>query len=157
MRLPGWLIVEHTRLKRGVIAGLAGGVAFAAFMKADMAITGERVDDFQLLAGYGPFRDHWAIPGAIIHMTNSAALGATYSTVEPSLPGPGWLRGLLFALIENTLLYPFVALLDRIHPAIRSGDLPRYSRPWSFTAETLRHVAYGLVLGYVFERILRRS
>ncbi|MDQ4045583.1 MAG: hypothetical protein M3173_09075, partial [Chloroflexota bacterium] len=151
MRLPDRLVVERPRLKRGAIAGLAGGAAFAAFMKADMAITGERVDDFQLLAGYGPFRDNWTVPGTTVHMTNSVILGAAYSTVEPLLPGPGWCRGLIFALIENTLLYPFVALLDLIHPAIRSGDLPRYSRPWPFTAETLRHVAYGLVLGYVFD------
>ena len=156
-RLTKWLTIESERLRSGAASGLAGGAAFAAVMQVDMAISGKRVDDFQLLAGFGPFRDNWKIPGAIIHTSNSALLGAAYSTVEPLLFGPGWLRGLVFAIVENTLLYPFVALLDRIHPAIRAGDLPRYGQPWSFAAETLRHVAYGLVLGYVFERLRRKS
>ena len=156
-RLTKRLTIDPARLQRGAVSGLAAGAAFATVMQADMAISGKRVDDFQLLAGFGPFRNNWKVPGAIVHTFNSVLLGAAYSTVEPLLAGPGWRRGLVFAIVENTLLYPFVALLDRIHPAIRAGDLLRYGQPWSFAAETLRHVAYGLVLGYLFERQRRKS
>jgi hypothetical protein len=145
--------ISLKRVVKGAGAGLAAGVAFAAVMKADMALSGRRVDDFQLLAGFGPTRDHWPVAGAIVHGVNSVALGSIYSLISDRLPGAGWQRGLTFAMVENTLLWPVLLVLDRVHPAIQSGELPTYNRPWPFLVENLRHAAYGLVLGALFERL----
>jgi hypothetical protein len=153
----GLLNREPRRLAAGAIAGLAAAAAFAGWMKADMRITGDRVDDFQLLGGIGPGSEHWQAKGAAIHFINGAVLGAAYTTVEERLTGPGWLRGVSFALIENTVLWPLILLLDRVHPAIRSGELPTYNRIWPFIAENLRHIIYGAVLGYLFDRLKRRN
>jgi hypothetical protein len=145
------------RMLAGMISGCAGGVAFAVTMLLDMSISRKRVNDFQMLAGFGPAAHLWKFTGPLIHMFNSATLGTVYAVSEPHLRGPGWLRGATFALIENTLLWPLVMLIDRIHPAIRSGELPSFNRPWPFVAENLRHLAYGLVLGTIFDRIVRRT
>jgi hypothetical protein len=144
------------RIVAGMLAGLAGGAAFAAVMELDMALSRRRVDDFQLLAGFGPTRDKWRIVGPLIHATNSVSLGGLYGVVAQLIPGTGWRKGLTFALAENTLLWPIIIVLDRVHPAIRSGELPVYNRPWPFLVENLRHAAFGIVLGTVYERLTQR-
>lgn len=145
----------RARIWTGVRSGLAGGAAFAIVMKADIALSGQRIDDFQLLAGFGPLRHRWRVVGPIVHGINSMAVGAVYALVRERLWGPGWLRGLTFAMVENTVLWPVIILLDRIHPAIRAGDLPAFNRRWPFIAENLRHAAYGIVLGVTDERLRR--
>lgn len=145
------------RLRDGALAGLAGGAAFAAVMHADLALTGNGVDDFRLLGQFGPWAARWRVTGPLAHAANSALLGACYAALEPRLPGPGWLRGLLFAVGENTASWPLVLLIDRRHPAVARGDLAPYNRPAAFGWETLRHAAYGLVLGAIFARIIRAS
>ena len=139
-----------------MLAGLAGGASFAAVMKLDMALSGRHVDDFQLLAGFGPTRNRWHVVGPIIHAINSISLGGIYAVVVELLPGSGWRKGLTFALTENTLLWPVIIVLDRVHPAIRAGQLPAYNRPWPFFVENLRHAAFGIVLGTVYERLTQR-
>ncbi len=143
------------RLRRGAVAGLVGGAAFSAVMAVDQKITACPADDYQLLAGFGPFARWWPVVGRIAHAANSIVVGATYALVEDRLRGPGWLRGLAFAMAENALLWPVLIVLDRVHPAIRSGALPRYNQPVPAALEVGRHVAFGVVLGAVFERSAR--
>jgi hypothetical protein len=145
------------RIVNGALAGMAGGTVFAIVMKLDMALSGRRVDDFQLLAGFGPLRDKWPVVGAVIHAFNSITVGALYGIVSSHLPGSGWRKGLGFALAENTILWPVLTVLDRVHPAIKAGELPVYNRPWPFFVENLRHAAFGIVLGALYERLMRRS
>ncbi len=148
--------IDRSNLIAGAMGGLAGGAAFAAAMKLDIKLSGEPVDDFQLLAGFGPTRDHWQIAGPIVHAVNSVAVGTVYSMVNERLPGPGWMRGLTFAMIENTVLWPVIIVLDQVHPAIKSGELPTFNRPWPFIAENIRHAAFGIVLGAIHERTSNR-
>ena len=50
------------------------------------------------------------------------------------------------ALIENTVLWPGVALTDRLHPA--RDELPTLSGNASaFAQATWRHLLFGIVLG----------
>jgi hypothetical protein len=125
-------------------------------MQADMALSGRKFNDLQLLADWGPTQAHWKTAGIAIHSVNSAVVGATYAAVEDRLRGPHWLRGATFAFAENCALYPVLLILDRVHPAIVEGRLPEFSHPTPFAMETLRHLAYGLTLGFLFPRILRR-
>ncbi len=148
--------LNRRRIIAGMLAGLAGGAAFAAVMKLDMALSGRRVDDFRLLADFGPTRNRWNVVGPIVHAVNSVTLGGVYAVVADRIPGSGWQKGLTFALMENTLLWPIIVFLDRVHPAIRSGELPLYNRPWPFLVENLRHAAYGIMLGTVYGRLQQR-
>ena len=138
-----------------ILSGLAAGAAFVAVLEADLRLTGRNVDDLTLL-GRPLVRDRrWArTAGAAIHAANSVALAALYARLADRLLGPPWLRGVVFAIVENGLLYPLTAFEDR-HPAIRDGQLDRYWTWPAFLQSIPRHVAYGAVLGAVYGRLRR--
>ena len=130
-----------------VVAGLAAGAAFALVLEADLRLTGNNADDFVILGR--PFvkqREHAHRLGAVIHAFNSIALAALYARVHNRLPGPPWLKGVLFANIENALLYP-ITVFEDLHPAIQDGQVDRYFTWPSFWQSVPRHIAYGAVLG----------
>lgn len=136
-----------------VVAGLAAGAAFALVLEVDLRLTGNKADDFVILGR--PFvkqREHARTLGAIIHAFNSIALAALYARVQNRLPGPPWLKGVLFANIENTLLYP-ITVFEDLHPAIQDGQVDRYFTWPSFWQSVPRHIAYGAVLGVLMGRV----
>ncbi len=135
------------------MAGLAGGAAFAVTLEADLRITGNNVDDLILLGR--PFvrnRKHARIAGATIHVINSVGLACLYAKLEQHLPGPPWLKGTLFANVENVMLYPAL-MLEEFHPAIQDGQVDSYFTWPSFWQSVPRHVAYGLVVGVIYARL----
>ncbi len=55
---------------------------------------------------------------------------------------------MLAAEAENALLWPLVAVLDRLHPDVRSGAWPPLARnPHAAAQEVLGHAVFGAVLG----------
>ncbi|HEY8598515.1 MAG TPA: DUF6789 family protein [Thermomicrobiales bacterium] len=139
--------------RRAAVAGAAGAGAYLAEMAVDLPLLDCPTDDLLLLGGLVT-RDRriWPLLGGVLHFTNGMALAQVYALVEHRLPGPPWARGVLFTLIENTLLWAIVPLFDRYHPAIREGKLPKMNRPVPFLQQVLRHIAYGAVLGAVYGR-----
>lgn len=139
------------------LSGLAAGAAFAAVLEADLRLTGRNVDDLIFL-GRPLVRnpEHARLAGAAIHTVNSIALAALYARFADRLPGPPWLRGVLFANVENTLLYPLTAI-EAFHPAIRDGQLDHYFTWPAFVQSIPRHVAYGAVLGALYARLRASS
>ena len=129
----------------------------AAFQELDMRLFRYAADDFVLLGGvFGGDRSRSRRIGAAIHVVNSAAVGTVYALTAANvstLPGP--VKGVIFAMIENTLLYP-VLLAENRHPLIRSGDLVSYRTKTAFVQEALRHVIYGVVTGAMYERLIQR-
>ncbi|HMM43810.1 MAG TPA: hypothetical protein PKA95_18095 [Thermomicrobiales bacterium] len=148
---------HRSRLRRGVVAGLAGGAAFALVMSIDQRLSDCPADDYRMLADFGPFARWWPLIGRLVHAANSVAVGITYGAIEDRLRGPGWLRGLAFAMAENAILWPIIILIDRVHPAVKSGAAPRYNQPAPAALEVVRHAAYGIVLGTVYERLRSRT
>jgi hypothetical protein len=139
--------------KAVMISGLAAGAAFVAVLEADLRLTGRNVDDLMILGR--PFAEEptkaRAIGGAI-HAFNSLALTTLYATLEPRLPGPAWLKGVVFANVENVILYP-ITVFEGIHPAIRLGEVDRYFTWPAFWQSVPRHVAFGAVLGVLYDRL----
>ena len=139
--------------KAVVVSGLVAGAAFAAVLEADLRLTGRNVDDLIVLGR--PFVDepkNARAVGVAIHMLNSLALASLYATLEPRIPGPPWLKGVVFANVENLLLYP-VTVFEDIHPAIRDGQVDRYFNWPAFWQSVPRHIAYGAVLGALYARL----
>jgi hypothetical protein len=140
-------------LKAITVAGLAAGAAFLVVLEADLEVTGRNVDDLVILGR--PFvkdpGDARALGGGI-HAANSIALAAVYAAVVDRIPGPPWLRGIIFANVENLLLYP-ITLLEDLHPAIRDGQVDRYFTWPAFWQSVPRHIAYGAVLGILYDRL----
>jgi hypothetical protein len=142
----------------GSLAGIAASLAYAVEQEADLRAFRYNADDLLLLgrlATSDRARARWA--GLGIHLLNGAAAGAVYATaVRDLVPGPGWLRGTTFATAENLALYPFLALLENHHPAIRSGELAPYRNGTAFLQSIPRHIAFGAVLGTLTDVLLDR-
>ncbi len=143
-------------LRAAALAGLAAGAAFVAVLEADLRLTGRNVDDLVFL-GRPLVRDPRLArrAGLAIHAANSVALAALYARLAHGrLAGPPWWRGVLFANVENGLLYP-LTVFDRLHPAVQDGQLDRYWSWPAFVQSVPRHVAYGAVVGALYERLRR--
>jgi hypothetical protein len=139
--------------KAVVISGLAAGAAFVAVLEVDLRLTGRNVDDLLILGR--PLAEEPATARAVggaIHAINSLALATFYATLEPRLPGPAWLKGVVFASVENVILYP-ITLFEDIHPAIRLGEVDRYFTWPAFWQSVPRHIAFGAVLGVLYDRL----
>jgi hypothetical protein len=132
-------------------AGAAGALAYLAEMAVDLPLLDCPTNDLMLLGR--PFtanRRVWPLLGAALHVGNGIALAQVYGLFGRRLPGLPWLRGILFTLLENALLWGLVPVFDRVHPAIRAGELPRMNRPIPLLQQILRHIAYGAALGVVY-------
>jgi hypothetical protein len=144
-------IPSHINISSAVLAGAAASAVYAGEMYLDIALTGNPLDDLQLLEG--ALRGRKArvpILGMLVHLLNGGALGIVYSIVKPLLPGPNWLKGTLFGLLFVLGVWPLTPLLDRIHPLIRRGELPRFNTPVAFGQNIARHLIFGLVLGLLY-------
>lgn len=145
------------RSAAGIVAGLVAGVAFLVAMALDMALVRNKANDLRLLAGMVPGGGRiWPLLGTAMHMVNGALLGAVYAHVEDQFPGPGWMKGTVFGLVENMFLWPVITLLDRIHPEIERGTLEPFNRRVPFMQEIFRHIVYGAVLGWVYEQLRKK-
>lgn len=131
-----------------MVAGTLAALAYVGAMKIDIALTRYPSSDLQVIEGLArghPSRFPWI--GLLGHLANGAGLGVIYAFVERWLPGPAWLRGLLFSEGFLLLVWPTTPLLDRFHPLIRRGHLPPFARRVAFVQNLSRHLVFGLVLG----------
>jgi len=141
-------------LRRAVVAGLAGSAAYLAEQYVDLKLLRYPGDDLKLLGMIATRRaPYWQLAGLANHFANGTALAVVYALLlRNRLPGSPVVRGLLMGQLENALLWPSVPLvIDRYHPAIKAGALPRLNTPVYAAQAVLRHVAYGAVLGWVYD------
>ncbi len=153
---PGrwWRLGPHNR-RAAVAAGVVASLAYAATMEVDRRVTKSRVDDLVLVGRpFVPDKPGLARPvGFLVHLANGIALALTYAAIaHERLPGPAWIRGLIFLNLENLALYPIMRFSGH-HPAVKDGQLDNYWT-WSAFAESLPpHTIYGLVIGPLYERL----
>ena len=132
-------------------AALIAGLAFVAEEMIDERLLQPVYSDMKLL-GYAVTRKspQWWIAALIMHEFNSLLFALVYSRIiGPYLPGKGWRRGLLMAMIEGNGLWPFVYVMNGIHPGIKSGAMPPIGGWRDILAGELRHIAFGVVLGWL--------
>jgi hypothetical protein len=147
---------EEERLNVGAatLAGVAAGLLYAGTMYAEIRLSGRKLNDLVLLGR--PFTgnpENAALAGLPIHLLNSTGLALLYAAYgRRRLSGPPAVRGTIFTLIENVVLYPF-AYFEDIHPAIKDGQVDRYWSLKSHLWTVPRHVVYGLTLGPLYERL----
>jgi hypothetical protein len=145
--------VEKIDARAAAVSGLVAGAAFALTLEADLRLTGRNVDDL-LILGWPVVQDRVNARrvGLALHLVNSVVLAELYAAVHHVIPGPTWLRGVVFASVENVALYP-VTLLEDHHPAIRTGQVDRYFTWPAFWQSVPRHIVYGAVLGTLYEKL----
>lgn len=146
-------LIKKVDFRAAAAAGLAAGTIYIATQEVDNRITGQNNDDLKLLGRLvvdNP--DLSKVVGLGPHYVNSVILASLYAAVgHDHLPGPPWFRGALFAVVENSVLYP-LALLEDYHPGIRRGEIDRYLTLKAFLQSIPRHITFGAVLGEVYER-----
>lgn len=148
------LPVQDFNPMRAAIAGTLASVVYACEMYLDIAVTGSRFDDVQLIeSAIRKQASRVPVAGMAIHLLNGAALGEVYAVVaERLLPGPGWVKGLVFGELFLLAAWPMVPLVDRYHPLIKEGKMPRLTQRITFAQNVARHTAFGLALGLLYSR-----
>lgn len=151
---------SHTWIRNeglaGLLAGAAGGAAYAATMAADLRLLQYNANDYLLLGGALGLRPQAASRvGKGIHAVNSVALGMLFERfVYRRLPYSPAVNGAIFATIENAVLYPLL-IVEHLHPLIRNGELPSYWNGTAFAQAVARHLAYGACAGWTLDRMLK--
>jgi hypothetical protein len=125
----------------------AGALAAAGWQACDPLL--ERVfatpyADAKLI---GPFitrgRFEW-----LANLATHATAGAVFGFAFERLGGRGVRNGVVAALVENTVLWPGLAIFDRIHPKRRDGTWgPLVSSPRVFASASAGHAIFGALLG----------
>ena len=135
------------RVGRTLRAALAGAVAAGCWAAVEPQLSrmvGGYHRQARLIGGVLAPDGSWWEVGMAVHLANGAAFGVAFDR----LGGSGVARGVLAAEAENALLWPLVAVLDRIHPDVRSGAWPPLLRnPHAAAQEVLGHAVFGAVLG----------
>ena len=139
--------------RRALVAGMAAGTAFLAATLADSRLSSYPYNDLKLVGQMFTTRSPWwQALGLAGHYGLSVVVALAYARwAYRQLPGPGWLRGFIFLQMENLALYPLAAISDRFHAGMRAGQLPPLLAWKSFWGQFWRHVAFGLVLGALYE------
>lgn len=145
------------RIASGAVAGMAGIAAWLAVQEVDRRLLKHDTNDLILIGRPLTAKRSLVEPvGLGVHLMNGAIVGGVYSrTAHDRLPGPPAVRGMTFLVAENVVLYP-LALLEDHHPGIIEGSLARYWNWTAFFQQTIRHIAFGVVLGTLTGRWLRR-
>ena len=100
--------------------------------------------DVRMLGGLLTRGSRWRAVGLGAHLVNGALFGAAFARAG----GRGRRQGLAAAQAENLLLWPAMAVVDRLHPDRRSGTWPPLlTNARVFAYEVSMHALFGVVLG----------
>src|SRR5579875_438649 len=136
---------------KAATTGLIATIIYSIVMENDKFLIGNRFSDVRfidgILEGKKQTRTGMILAWAI-HLLNGIALAEIYAAVvKRFLPGPAWLRGMLFGEIFVAAVWGLTPLADKHHPLIKDGEMPQLANWRSFWQNSLRHLAFGLTLG----------
>jgi hypothetical protein len=134
---------------RGALAGALAAAAWRACDPALKRIFGTPYADAELI---GPLLTRGPLEPVACIATHMAA-GAAFGAVFERAGGRGARQGLAAAVTENVLLWPGLAVFDRIHPYVRDGSWPRLAtNPRVFAQALTGHAVFGVLLGLGLRR-----
>ena len=130
-------------LRRGAVAGLTAAAVWAASEPLVRRVFRTEYSDVRLL-GAPLSRRHWRAAGTAVHLANGAVAGVLFARLGLR----GWGAGVVAAELENAVLWPGMAVVDRLHPDRRDGRWPPLLRHRRiFAQEAVVHAIFGAVLG----------
>jgi len=134
---------------RGAVAGVIAAAAWAASEPVLKRVFGTPYSDLRLLGRFATRGRAWPAAGLAIHLANGAAFGAAFEKAGfRSVKA-----GVAAAEIENVVLWPTMAVVDRIHPDRRNGVWPPLlTNPRIAAQEVAGHAIFGAVLGALTRR-----
>jgi hypothetical protein len=129
---------------RGALAGAAAAVAWWGCDPLLKRTFGTPYADAELVGPFitrGPFQP-------LVNIAAHAGAGAAFGHLFERFGGRGMRQGITAALVENTVLWPGMVVIDRIHPARRDGTWPPlFANPRVFAQSTAGHALFGAALG----------
>jgi hypothetical protein len=129
---------------RGALAGAAAAAVWHACDPLLKRTFGTPYADAELV---GPFLTRGPLQ-PLVNVAAHTAAGAGFGHLFERLGGRGVRQGMAAAVAENTLLWPGMVVLDRIHPSRRDGTWPRlFPNARVFAQSTAGHALFGAVLG----------
>ncbi|GCE14325.1 DUF6789 family protein [Tengunoibacter tsumagoiensis] len=134
-------------------AGLLATIAYSIAMEGDKFLIGNRFSDVRFIQGLIGARGgrRTLTLSWVLHLLNGVLLGELYAAlVKRFLPGPDWLKGVIFGEVFIIGAWGLTPLADKYHPFIKNGELPRLATWTSFLQNLLRHLVFGLVLGWLY-------
>lgn len=154
MGMVGKLITRRWRPREAAWAGLIATIAYSIAMEGDRFLIGNRFSDVRFIEGMLEGESHSkriAILSWIIHLLNGVFLAEIYAAVAKRfLPGPGWLKGAIFGDLFVASVWWLTPLADKYHPLIKNGEMPKLANWTSFLQNLLRHLVFGLTLGWLY-------
>jgi hypothetical protein len=134
-------------MRRDLHAAFAGATAAAFWIAVEPVtrrLTGGTHRELRLISGTLAGERGGDSLGWAVHLANGAVFGLAFRR----LGGHGVRRAVVAAQAENAILWPGMAIVDRIHPDVRSGRWPRlFSDHGTIAQEIGSHVVFGVVLG----------
>ena len=129
---------------RGAVAGVVAAAVWAAGEPVLKRVFRTPFSDVRLVGRFATRGRAWPVAGLAIHLANGAAFGAAFE--KAGLRGVR--AGVATAQIENLVLWPGMAVIDRIHPDRRNGTWP----PLLANRRVAAHALFGVVLGSLTRR-----
>ena len=134
---------------RGAVVGALAAAAWNGFDPLLKRVFGTPYADSEVL---GPFittgRYEWAA-NLVTHMGGGYAFGSAFEYFG----GRTVRQGVTAAVVENTLLWPAVAVIERVHPKRRRGEWPPLLfNTRAFASATVGHAIFGALLGFGMQR-----
>jgi hypothetical protein len=128
----------------GAKAGMIAAAVWAAAEPTIRRLARTPYSDVRLLGRGLISGPAWPAVGLGIHLLNGAIFGAAFERAG----GRGVRAGVIAAELENALLWPAFALVDRFHRDRRNGTWPRLvTNRRVAVQEVLAHALFGAVLG----------
>jgi hypothetical protein len=130
-----------------VRGGVAGALAAALWNAYDPLLKRAFRTPYADSEVLGPFvtegRYEW-LANLATHMGGGFAFG----TLFERLGGRTAKHGVVAAVVENTVLWPAVAVIEKVHPKRKSGEWPPLLlNGRAFGAATVGHAVFGALLG----------
>ena len=131
---------------RGAAAGVVAAAAWAAGEPLLKRVFGTPYSDVRLLGRVTTRGRAWPAAGLAIHLGNGAAFGVVFEKAGFA----GVRAGVAAAEIENLVLWPAMAVVDRFHPDRRDGTWPPLLTSRRIAGqEVVGHALFGAVLGFL--------
>jgi hypothetical protein len=129
---------------RGAVAGAVAAAAWAGAEPVLQRIFGTPYSDIRLLGRFATRGRAWPAAGLAIHLCNGAVFGAAFEKAGFR----GVRAGVAAAQVENLVLWPAMAVMDRVHPDRRDGTWPPLLANRRVAAQEMAaHALFGAVLG----------
>jgi membrane protein DedA with SNARE-associated domain len=139
------------RLRRGLLAGLIGALVATLLANALLPISGLLIQPPPFGSLVADLAEHGSVRAIVVTTTVaflavSMLWGALFGIVQPLLPGPWWLRGVVFALVP--LAVTVVVVLPLTGGGLFGLKLDAGLVP--LLVEIVRALVYGLTLGVAY-------